>query len=117
MRRGRCAGIRSALTSMLMMAVGFGSTPARSRTLPPPRSAADSAWRALTQDDPRADLHRVRAPALVLWGAHDNQLPLEDAFELARRLHAPVRVIAECGHLLIVERPDACLDAIETWLE
>ena len=77
----------------------------------------DSAWRALTQDDPRADLHRVRAPALVLWGAHDHQLPLEDAFEFARRLHAPVRVIAECGHLLIVERPDACLDAIETFLE
>jgi pimeloyl-ACP methyl ester carboxylesterase len=80
-------------------------------------SDTDSAWRALTQDDPRADLHRVHAPALVLWGAHDNQLPLEDAFELARRLHAPVRVIAECGHLLIVERPDACLDAIEAWLE
>lgn len=76
----------------------------------------DSAWRALTQDDPRADLHRVRAPSLVLWGANDNQLPLEDAFELARRLHAPVRVIPECGHLLIVERPDACLDAIETFL-
>jgi pimeloyl-ACP methyl ester carboxylesterase len=77
----------------------------------------DSAWRALTQDDPRADLHRVRCPALVLWGASDNQLPLEDAFDFARRLHAPVRVIAKCGHLLIVERPDACLDAIETFLE
>jgi pimeloyl-ACP methyl ester carboxylesterase len=77
----------------------------------------DSAWRAMTQDDPRADLHRVRAPALVLWGASDHQLPLEDAFELARRLHAPVRVIAKCGHLLIVERPDACLDAIEAFLE
>ena len=77
----------------------------------------DSAWRALTQDDPRADLHRVRAPALVLWGANDRQLPLEDAFDFARRLRAPVRVIARCGHLLIVERPDACLDAIETFLE
>jgi pimeloyl-ACP methyl ester carboxylesterase len=76
----------------------------------------DSAWRAMTQDDPRADLHRVRAPALVLWGANDNQLPLEDAFDFARRLHAPVRVIAKCGHLLIVERPDACLDAIEGFL-
>jgi pimeloyl-ACP methyl ester carboxylesterase len=77
----------------------------------------DSAWRAMTQDDPRADLHRVHAAALVLWGANDNQLPLEDAFDFARRLHAPVRVIAKCGHLLIVERPDACLDAIEGFLE
>jgi pimeloyl-ACP methyl ester carboxylesterase len=80
-------------------------------------SDTDSAWRAMTQDDPRADLHRVRAPALVLWGANDNQLPLEDAFDFARRLRAPVRVIAKCGHLLIVERPDACLDAIEAFLE
>ena len=77
----------------------------------------DSAWRALTRDDPRSDLHLVRSPALVLWGARDNQLPIEDAFEFARRLRAPVRTIAECGHLLIVERPDACLDAIETFLD
>ena len=76
----------------------------------------DSAWRAMTRDDPRPDLHRIQAPSLVLWGATDNQLPLEDAYEYARRLRAPVRVIADCGHLLIVERPDACLDAIERFL-
>ena len=75
-----------------------------------------SAWRALTRDDPRADLHLVHCPSLVLWGARDNQLPLADAFDYARRLGAPLRVIADCGHLLIVERPDACLDAIETFL-
>ena len=34
-----------------------------------------------------------------------------------RRMLAPVRVIAECGHLLIVERPAACLDAIQAWLD
>ena len=76
----------------------------------------DSAWRALTRDDPRADLHLVGCPALVLWGADDNQLPLPDALEYARRLGAPLRVIADCGHLLIVERPKACLDAIERFL-
>lgn len=76
----------------------------------------DSAWRALTADDPRLDLHDVRCPALVLWGAEDRQLPVDDAFEYARRLRAPLRVIAECGHLPIVERPDACGDAIERFL-
>ena len=75
-----------------------------------------SANRALTRDDPRRDLHLVRCPALVLWGAEDNQLPLEDAFDFARRLRAPLRVIAGCGHLPIVERPDACVDAIERFL-
>jgi pimeloyl-ACP methyl ester carboxylesterase len=76
----------------------------------------DSAWQALRRDDPRQELDAVRAPALVLWGADDVQLPLDDAFEYTRRLHARLRVIAGCGHLLIGERPDACVDAIETFL-
>jgi len=71
-----------------------------------------SAWRALQTDDPRSQLHDVRAPVLLLWGADDAQLPLDDAFEYARRLQAPLRVIPDCGHLLIGERPDACADAI-----
>ena len=48
---------------------------------------------------------------LVLWGARDQQVPVEDGFEYARRLRAPIRVIADCGHLLISERPDVCARA------
>jgi pimeloyl-ACP methyl ester carboxylesterase len=66
---------------------------------------------ALTQDDPRQSLDRVHCPALVLFGARDRQVPLCDGFEYARRLHAPLRVIADCGHLLVGERPDACARA------
>jgi pimeloyl-ACP methyl ester carboxylesterase len=76
-----------------------------------------SAWHALQRDDPRLELERVRCPALVLWGSADAQLPLDDAFEYARRLRAPLRTIADCGHLLIGERPDACADAIEWFLD
>lgn len=75
-----------------------------------------SAAKALVRDDPRADLHHVRCPTLVLWGARDNQLPVGDAFDYARRLRARLRVIADCGHLLIGERPDACADAIANFL-
>lgn len=76
----------------------------------------DSAWRALRRDDPRQELGAVRCPVLVLWGAEDVQLPLDDAFEYARRLRARLRVIPGCGHLLIGERPEACADAIDTFL-
>ena len=75
-----------------------------------------SAAKALMQDDPRPDLDRVRCPSLVLWGARDNQLPIGDAFDYARRLRGLLRVIPDCGHLLIGERPDACADAIESFL-
>jgi pimeloyl-ACP methyl ester carboxylesterase len=75
-----------------------------------------SAAKALVRDDVRVDLERVACPTLVLWGARDNQLPVADAFEYARRLRAPLRVIADCGHLLIGERPEACADAITGFL-
>ncbi len=66
---------------------------------------------ALVRDDPRQSLDAVRCPALVLFGARDRQVPLQDGFEYARRLRAPLRVIADCGHLLIGERPDICARA------
>jgi pimeloyl-ACP methyl ester carboxylesterase len=66
---------------------------------------------ALAADDPRHDLERVRCPVLLLWGGRDRQVPVEDGFEYARRLRAPIRVIADCGHLLIGERPEVCARA------
>jgi pimeloyl-ACP methyl ester carboxylesterase len=70
------------------------------------------AGKAMVADDPRSELDRVVCAALILWGARDAQLPIDDAFEYARRLRAPLRVVADCGHLLIGERPDAVLDGI-----
>ena len=71
-----------------------------------------TAGRAMTAGDPRFELEWVCCPALVLWGARDPQLPLDDCFEYARRLRARVRVIADCGHLVMGERPDAVADAV-----
>src|SRR6266576_958333 len=75
-----------------------------------------SAWQALRADDPREELEAIRCPVLVLWGADDVQLPIDDAFEYTRRLRARLRVIPGCGHLLIAERADACDRAIEDFL-
>ena len=78
------------------------------------REHADTktAGRAMIADDPRRDLGGISCRVLVLWGARDAQLPLDDAFEYARRLGAKLRLVADCGHLVIVERPRACLDAL-----
>jgi pimeloyl-ACP methyl ester carboxylesterase len=70
------------------------------------------AGRAMVADDPREALEQVSCPTVVLWGARDRQLPLEDAFEYARRLRAKLRLVADCGHLVIVERPHAVVDAL-----
>ena len=105
----------AAIFSMLARNDGFGNSTKRnvsSALHTDVRSAGD----ALVRDDPRVDLERVRCPALVLHGARDRQVPLRDGFEYARRLHAPLRVIADCGHLLIGERPGAVVDAISDWV-
>jgi pimeloyl-ACP methyl ester carboxylesterase len=78
---------------------------------------ARQAARALLVSDPRSELDRVTCPCLCLWGASDNWVGLQDGMEYARRLGAPLRAIAGCGHLLIGERPDACLAAIEDFVE
>jgi pimeloyl-ACP methyl ester carboxylesterase len=90
-------------------AEGFLAGPAR-------HSDTLSAVRALLLEDPRSELHDVGCPCVVLWGTRDTQVGVADAFEYARRLKAPLRLVAGCGHLLIGERPDACLDAIESVL-
>ncbi len=74
-----------------------------------------SAARALVADDVREHLDGVRCPCLVLWGARDSQVGIADAIDYARRLRAPLRTIADCGHLLIGERPDICSAAIEAF--
>jgi pimeloyl-ACP methyl ester carboxylesterase len=75
------------------------------------------AGRALLASDPRAELDQISCPCLCLWGASDNWVRPEDGMEYARRLRAPLRTIAGCGHLLIGERPDACLGAIRSFID
>ncbi|MDX6466546.1 MAG: hypothetical protein QOI27_1586 [Gaiellaceae bacterium] len=75
-----------------------------------------AAGAALVSSDPRPDLDRVGCPCLCLWGASDNWVPVSDGMEYARRLRAPFRTIADCGHLLIGERPDAVAAAVRSFL-
>jgi pimeloyl-ACP methyl ester carboxylesterase len=75
------------------------------------------AGRALLVSDPRSELDRVTCPCLCLWGASDNWVRLDDGMEYARRLRAPLRSIAGCGHLLIGERADSCLAAIRDFVD
>jgi pimeloyl-ACP methyl ester carboxylesterase len=70
------------------------------------------AGRALVGEDTRALLEAIQAPTTVLWGADDRLTPLADGFELTRLLGAELRIVADCGHLLVLERPAACADAI-----
>jgi magnesium chelatase accessory protein len=86
--------------------------------LAPPREHTDvaSAGKALLRDDPRSDLDRVGCPVLLVWGARDRLVPLEDGFEYARRLRAPIRVVPAAGHLVCGEAPEACAEIVSGYL-
>jgi pimeloyl-ACP methyl ester carboxylesterase len=83
---------------------------------PPQHTDTLTAGKVLVAADPRRDLHLVTCPCLCLWGTNDNWVPLADGMEYARRLRAPLRTIADCGHLLIGERPDAVLRAVREFV-
>ncbi|MDQ3821729.1 MAG: alpha/beta fold hydrolase [Actinomycetota bacterium] len=124
------APFRSAIArSRLLRAVAFGYWEASDTAALSPlaveaflsgpaiHSDVETAGWALLRDDPRTDLDRIACPRFVLWGARDHLVPVEDGIEYARRLGAPLRIVADCGHLLIGERPDACADAILAFVD
>ena len=77
------------------------------------RTAAD----AMVRDDVRQELGQLAAPALVLWGSRDLAQPVDDGIEYARRLRAPLRILADTGHLLIGERPRECAELVRDFVE
>jgi pimeloyl-ACP methyl ester carboxylesterase len=66
-----------------------------------------TARRAIYADGPIAAGGPFPCPAVVLWGDRDAVVPSAHGRALARRTGARLRVVADCGHLLIAERPGA----------
>ncbi len=83
----------------------------------PEHEDIDSASRALRHEDPRTYLDRVRCPALVVWGARDRLVPLEDGYAYARLLPAPLRIVPAAGHLVVGEYPRECAELLAGFLE
>jgi len=67
--------------------------------------------------DLRAELHKVRVPALVLVGEQDEATPPPMSHELAAGLpDAKLKVIAGCAHVPQLQSPKAFLEAIADFL-
>jgi pimeloyl-ACP methyl ester carboxylesterase len=83
----------------------------------PEHEDVDTASRLLRREDPRTYLERVHCPSLVVWGARDRLIPLEDGFEYARLLAAPLRVLPAAGHLVVGEYPEECAEVLLDFFE
>lgn len=67
--------------------------------------------------DARLHLPRIACPTLVVCGDSDQLTPPECSAEIAALIPgAELQVLAECGHMLTMERPDAVNRALLQWL-
>src|SRR5215470_10580207 len=63
-------------------------------------------------------LHRIKVPALVLWGAEDKLLPARYAEVWRAEVPcAKVEIILACGHLMHVEKAEVVANKILAFLE
>lgn len=75
------------------------------------------ALRALYDHQLRQDLERIGCPTLVVWGTHDPLVPLRHAFEYDALIpDSRVAVLDDCGHMAMVERPDAFNDMLDRFV-
>lgn len=72
----------------------------------------------LGRPDATEVLRGVTCPALVLCGKQDSWSPPERHLRMAELMpKAPLlRLVDDCGHMAMMEQPDAVLDAMHAWL-
>jgi pimeloyl-ACP methyl ester carboxylesterase len=81
-----------------------------------PRLHADLAACNAYQDGPAAAA-KVRCPTLVIAGAADRMTPARQGAKLAEAIRgAQLVTLPDCGHMMMVEQPDATLDALAAFL-
>ncbi|AMO93007.1 alpha/beta hydrolase fold family protein [Collimonas fungivorans] len=62
-------------------------------------------------------LGAIKIPTLVIWGEHDNLLPLKDGRYFASKIGgAELKIIPGSGHAPMIETPDAFLSALQPFL-
>ncbi|SFL22587.1 alpha/beta fold hydrolase [Shimia haliotis] len=67
--------------------------------------------------DQQKTLRRLKCPALVLCGEHDGLTPVKRHEFMAELIpYAQLRVIANAGHLPVLEQPEATTQALYDWL-
>jgi pimeloyl-ACP methyl ester carboxylesterase len=62
-------------------------------------------------------LHRIKLPALVIWGDDDKVMPPAYAARWRERLpDARIEMVAECGHLPHIEKADIVIRQVREFL-
>lgn len=64
------------------------------------------------------DLRKLTMPTLLIWGAGDRVLPVQHGQAAMTHLpHADFEVLARCGHLPAMERPEQFIAVVDRFLQ
>jgi pimeloyl-ACP methyl ester carboxylesterase len=67
--------------------------------------------------DPTAELNRIRAPTLIVWGGKDRMIPFSNAADYQRDIPgSELAAFPDLGHVLFEEAPLETLPAVERFL-
>lgn len=97
---------------------GYFADPERTRDLTPFRvigKVQQSVWESLGEYDIAQNLRAVDCPSQVIHGRED-PIPLASSERVARALGAELVVLADCGHVPYVERPEELFTAVGRFL-
>lgn len=82
------------------------------------QSVLDDIGRGLEQFLPGDEAARIRQPALLLWGAHDQVIDPSAMDLYAAQMPQSRKVLLErSGHMTVMEQPDDVADAVEALIE
>jgi pimeloyl-ACP methyl ester carboxylesterase len=60
-------------------------------------------------------LSEITVPTVVIWGAFDELVPLEEGRDYARRIpHARLEILPDAAHASCVETPESFLAALSS---
>jgi non-heme chloroperoxidase len=80
------------------------------------KAALESRWRL--EGDYSAELSKIKAPTLILWGDHDARYPLDEQESLASAIAGSrLLVYYGAGHLLHWEEPQRFASDLVTFVE
>ena len=89
----------------------------REVALPTPLHAADLQFQAFAEFDGSKALAEIRCPTLILTGDLDELIPPQNAMMMARLIPgAELVVIPGCGHRVLWEATQSCVDLITEFL-
>jgi pimeloyl-ACP methyl ester carboxylesterase len=75
-------------------------------------------FRNTVNEDLLPSVHLMTQPALLIWGEHDDQTPVADAYAIANELDdSELLVVQDAGHFVHVEQPAVVLEKIDEFLK